>query len=103
MSRSYGKRSFRLATRKQKLEGINNREDAQKALLGGGLSIRSTLDSNLQLIAQTALQAGLESYDRRHGWRGPMGTVTVDDKFEENLKAFANTEANKVKIAGGRK
>ena len=87
---------------KQKLEGIGSREDAQKALLGGGLSIRSTLDSNLQLIAQTALQAGLESYDRRHGWRGPMGTVTVDDKFEENLKAFANTEANKVKIAGGR-
>lgn len=87
---------------KQKLEGIGSREDAQKALLGGGLSIRSTLDSNLQLIAQTALQAGLDTYDRRHGWRGPLGTVAVDDKFEENLKAFANTETNKVKIAGGR-
>ena len=48
---------------------------ASKALLGGGLSIRSTLDSNLQLIAQTALRAGLESYDRRHGWRGPIGTI----------------------------
>jgi membrane carboxypeptidase/penicillin-binding protein len=35
------------------------------------LSIRSTLDSNLQLIAQTALRAGLETYDRRHGWRAP--------------------------------
>ncbi len=87
---------------KQKLEGINSREDAQKALLGGGLSIRSTLDSNLQLIAQTALQAGLESYDRRHGWRGPLGALTVDDKFAESLKAFANTEDNKVKILGGR-
>lgn len=83
-----------------KLEGLNSREDAQKALLGGGLSIRSTLDSNLQLIAQTALQAGLETYDRRHGWRGPLGTITVDDKFSEGLKGFANTTENKVKIAG---
>jgi penicillin-binding protein 1A len=86
---------------KQKLEGLNSREDAQKALLGGGLSIRSTLDSNLQLIAQTALQAGLETYDRRHGWHGPMGTIAVDDKIGEALKAFANAPENKEKIAGG--
>ncbi|MEY2756862.1 MAG: hypothetical protein RIR33_640 [Pseudomonadota bacterium] len=84
----------------KKLEGINSREDASKALLGGGLSIRSTLDSNLQLIAQTALRAGLESYDRRHGWRGPLGTIAVDDKFGETLKKFANEEANKVTIGG---
>jgi len=84
----------------KKLEGINSREDASKALLGGGLSIRSTLDSNLQLIAQTALRAGLESYDRRHGWRGPLGTIAVDDKFGETLKKFANEEANRVTIGG---
>jgi len=84
----------------KKLEGINSREDASKALLGGGLSIRSTLDSNLQLIAQTALRAGLESYDRRHGWRGPIGTITVDDAFAESLKKFANEEKNKVTIGG---
>lgn len=84
----------------KKLEGINSREDASKALLGGGLSIRSTLDSNLQLIAQTALRAGLESYDRRHGWRGPIGTIAVDDAFAESLKKFANEEKNKVTIGG---
>ena len=84
----------------KKLEGINSREDASKALLGGGLSIRSTLDSNLQLIAQTALRAGLESYDRRHGWRGPIGTIAVDDSFAETLKKFANEEKNKAKIGG---
>ena len=85
----------------KKLEGINSREDASKALLGGGLSIRSTLDSNLQLIAQTALRAGLESYDRRHGWHGPIGVIKVDDKFGEALKEFANTQENKEKILGG--
>lgn len=84
----------------RKLEGINSREDASKALLGGGLSIRSTLDSNLQLIAQTALQAGLESYDRRHGWHGPLGTIEVGDNFSESLKAFANNKENQEKIAG---
>ena len=84
----------------KKLEGINSREDASKALLGGGLSIRSTIDSNLQLIAQTALRAGLESYDRRHGWRGPIGTIKVSDTFSEDLKKFANEEKNKTTIGG---
>jgi len=84
----------------RKLEGINSREDASKALLGGGLSIRSTLDSNLQLIAQTALRAGLESYDRRHGWRGPVGTIEVGDDFGASLKSFANNKDNHEKIAG---
>ncbi len=84
----------------RKLEGINSREDASKALLGGGLSIRSTLDSNLQLIAQTALRAGLETYDRRHGWRGPLGVIEVGDDFSESLKAFANNKENRERIAG---
>ena len=84
----------------KKLEGIDSRESASKALLGGGLSIRSTLDSNLQLIAQTALRAGLESYDRRHGWRGPIGTIEVSDTFGEDLKKFANVEANKTVVGG---
>jgi penicillin-binding protein 1A len=39
----------------------------------GGLSVRTTVDTRLQLIAARALQNGLESYDRRHGWRGPLG------------------------------
>ena len=66
----------------KKLEGIDSKGAAEKAFLEGGLSIRSTLDSNLQLIAQTALRAGLETYDRRHGWRGrdqiPAGRGSAD-------------------------
>jgi penicillin-binding protein 1A len=84
----------------KKLEGIDSRESASNALLGGGLSIRSTLDSNLQLIAQTALRAGLETYDRRHGWRGPIGTFEVSDGFADTLKRFANEEKNKLVIGG---
>jgi penicillin-binding protein 1A len=49
------------------------------ALYEGGLSIRSTLDSKLQTIAEHALRHGLETYDRRHGWRGPITHIALDD------------------------
>ena len=57
------------------------------ALYDGGLSIRSTLDSNLQAIAETALRHGLVTYDRRHGWRGPVGHIALDD-WKKNLQAL---------------
>jgi penicillin-binding protein 1A len=84
----------------KKLQGINSKEEAQKAFYEGGLSIRSTLDSNLQLIAQTALRAGLETYDRRHGWRGPVGTMGNTDDFEQALIDYAADKANRDKIVG---
>lgn len=46
----------------------------ERALYDGGLSIRSTIDTRLQLAAARALRAGLESYDRRHEWRGPVAS-----------------------------
>ncbi len=47
----------------------------EEALYEGGLSIRSTIDTQLQLAAQEALQNGLEAYDRRHDYRGPFAYV----------------------------
>lgn len=41
----------------------------------GGFYLRTTLDSRLQTLAQSALMDGLESYDHRHGWRGPWGHI----------------------------
>lgn len=37
----------------------------------GGYSVRTTIDSRLQLIAQEAIWQGVSDYDRRHGYRGP--------------------------------
>jgi len=51
----------------------------EKKLNEGGLSIRSTLDTQLQLAASRALRKGLEDYDRRHGWRGPTTTIALED------------------------
>lgn len=44
-------------------------------LYDGGLSIRTTLDTNMQLLARRSLRDGLEAYDRRHGYRGPLARI----------------------------
>ena len=43
----------------------------EDALYEGGLSIRTTLDPALQVMARRALQTGLIEYDQERGWRGP--------------------------------
>jgi penicillin-binding protein 1A len=48
----------------------------------GGLSIRTTIDTKMQLAAQEALQIGLETYDRRYDYRGP---ITAIDPNAENV------------------
>ncbi len=50
-------------------------EYGEDQIYQGGLSIRSTIDTRLQLAAQEALQAGLEAYDRRHEYRGPFARL----------------------------
>jgi len=40
-------------------------------LYEGGLSIRTTLDTSMQLEGRRALRRGLEMMDRRHGYHGP--------------------------------
>jgi penicillin-binding protein 1A len=51
----------------------------EKNLYDGGLSVRSTLDVRLQIAAANALRHGLELYDRRHGWRGPVARADSGD------------------------
>ncbi|MCI5044173.1 MAG: PBP1A family penicillin-binding protein [Aquisalinus sp.] len=50
-----------------------------EALYDGGLSVRSTLNPRLQEIAQKSLRNGLTTYDRRHGWRGPVTQIQLPD------------------------
>ena len=47
----------------------------QNRLYEDGLSVRTTLEPELQAIADDNLRAGLEAYDRRHGWRGPLARI----------------------------
>jgi penicillin-binding protein 1A len=43
-----------------------------EVVLHGGLVIETTLDAELQRAAVLALRQGLEAYDQRHGFRGPL-------------------------------
>ena len=54
----------------------------------GGLSIRTTVDTKLQLAAHEALQTGLEAYDRRHGYRGPFAQIDASGDVPEQMKAL---------------
>jgi len=51
----------------------------EEQLYKGGLSVRTTLNPSYQEIADKALKDGLESYDRRHGWRGPLHRIEVPE------------------------
>ena len=58
-----------------------------------GYSIVTTADSRLQRAADRAVRDGLDSYDRRHGWRGPereLAPQLLDDR-EALMEMLANT------------
>src|SRR5499426_1749795 len=45
--------------------------------INGGLSVRTTLDPNLQRMARRALIDGLVAFDREKGWRGPAQKIDI--------------------------
>ena len=55
-------------------------------LYAEGLAIKSALDVNYQLYALSALRTGIETYDRRHGWRGPILNTKLKKNWQEILK-----------------
>jgi penicillin-binding protein 1A len=46
-----------------------------KALYEGGLSVRTSLDPGLQVMAKDALDSGLTRFDTSLGWRGPVSRL----------------------------
>ncbi|MBT6911518.1 MAG: penicillin-binding protein, partial [Rhodospirillaceae bacterium] len=69
----------------------------EQRLYEEGLSVRTTLDPALQAIADRNLRAGLEAYDRRHGWRGPLDSIAVTaisgDRFNEKSNEKSDDKA----------
>ena len=57
-------------------------------LYGGGLSVRTTLDTRLQGISDRTLRSGLSAYDRRRGWRGPLGRIESRSGWRRELSRF---------------
>ncbi|WP_165857656.1 penicillin-binding protein 1A [Marinobacter sp. JSM 1782161] len=62
-----------------------------------GYKVYLTIDSDKQAAASNALQAGLESFDHRHGYRGPLGTADEDTlesgEFDKLLGNYPSYDA----------
>ena len=54
-------------------------------LYSGGLSIRTTLDPKMQIIARQALTRGLLKFDRKQGYRGPVTKIDISEGWAEKL------------------
>jgi penicillin-binding protein 1A len=54
----------------------------------GGLSVRTTIDPKMQIMARQALAGGLIKFDRNHGWRGPVSTLPVTEDWPVKLAAI---------------
>jgi penicillin-binding protein 1A len=61
------------------------RGGGEEAFFQGGLSVRTSLDTELQLAAVRSLRTGLEAFDRRRGWRGALGTAT-EETFAQTVR-----------------
>jgi penicillin-binding protein 1A len=60
----------------------------EKQLYEGGLSAHTTLDTDLQRVAQHVLREGLEDFDQTQGYRGPFAQVALDKgTWQDTLKA----------------
>ncbi|MDA8822695.1 penicillin-binding protein 1A [Candidatus Pelagibacter bacterium] len=92
---------FKLNLKKRKIEIINeansyteevrrsvNENYGFEKLYSQGLSIRTPLNINYQIQAINSLRQGIEEYDRRHGWRGPITNIINDKNWKKKLDKF---------------
>jgi penicillin-binding protein 1A len=64
------------------------RQYGAEALLENGLRVSTTLDPTIQAAAEQALRWGLERLDRRHGWRGPLQRIPLDEFDAAELSSW---------------
>jgi len=57
----------------------------EKGLYEGGLSVRTTLDPKIQVMARKALTDGLVSFDEAQGYRGPVTKIDVSGDWGPKL------------------
>src|SRR5476649_76538 len=57
----------------------------EKKLYEGGLSVRTTLDPKLQVMARKTMTAGLVNFDEAQGWRGATSKLDVSGDWGVKL------------------
>ena len=66
-------------------------EFGSNVLYKDGLYVKTTVDPTLQEYADKALRYALTSYDRRHGYRGPVGHIDAFDGWKAQLNEIGKT------------
>tara|TARA_B100000686_G_scaffold9436_1_gene9502 strand:+ start:16602 stop:18899 length:2298 start_codon:yes stop_codon:yes gene_type:complete len=66
----------------------------QETLYNSGFYIFTTLDEELQKYAEDSLNLGLEEYDRRQGWRGPIKKIESKN-FDNWINFIPNNSLRK--------
>ncbi len=57
----------------------------EKKLYEGGLSVRTTLDPKLQVMARKTMAAGLVNFDEAQGWRGAASKLDISGDWGVKL------------------
>ena len=94
-------KKLKIKLKKRKIEILNeansyteevrksiNEKYGFKKLYSEGLYIRTPLNVKYQIQAIKSLRNGLESYDKRHGWRGPITNKIKDSKWKKKISSF---------------
>ncbi len=68
-------------------------------LYSQGLSISTPLNNKYQIAALNALRAGIEQYDKRHGWRGPIANIFENKNWRNKIENINLDETLNWKIA----
>jgi penicillin-binding protein 1A len=94
-------KNSKLKLKKRKIEIVNEAnsytEEVRRSikenygfekLYSQGLSIRTPLNINYQIQAIKSLRKGIEDYDKRHGWRGPLTNKIKNNNWKSQLDKF---------------
>ena len=70
----------------EEVRRIINTEYGFKKVYSEGLSISTPLNGKYQIAALDALRAGIEAYDKRRGWRGPIINISKNSNWQNRIK-----------------
>ena len=72
----------------EEVRRIINTEYGFKKVYSEGLSISTPLNGKYQIDALDALRSGIEAYDKRRGWRGPITNISKNANWENKIKSI---------------
>ena len=94
-------KNTKLNLKKRKIEIVNeansyteevrrsvNENYGFEKLYSQGLSIKTPLNINYQIQALNSLRKGIEDYDKRRGWRGPITNKFKDKNWQNKINKY---------------